>query len=70
MELPKEQIINPDALWKWIKREAKAGNIQGIKWVPRILEEPVDNSPFTIKGINGGTLTIELSYASPEVYLI
>jgi len=69
MELAKENINNPDALWKWIKREAKDGNIQNIKWVPRILEEQVDNSPFTIKGVSGGTLTIELDYTSPIGFL-
>ena len=69
MELTKENINNPDALWKWIKMEAKAGNIQNIKWVPRTLEETVDNSPFTIKGISGGVLTIELSYTSPVGFL-
>jgi len=69
MEIAKENICNPDALWKWIKREAKDGNIQNIKWVPRILEETVDNSPFTMKGISGGTLTIELNYSQPTGYL-
>ena len=69
MELTKENINNPDALWKWIKREAKDGNIQNVKWVPRILEETVDNSPFTMKGVSGGTLIIELSYTSPVGFL-
>jgi len=69
MELTKEQIQNADALWKWIRREAKAGNIQSIKWIPRIFEEKVDNSPFAIKGLSGGELTIELNYSSPKGYI-
>ena len=69
MEVTKENINNPDALWKWIKREAKGGNIQSIKWVPRIQEETVDNTPFTIKGISGGMLTIELDYPSPTGFI-
>jgi len=66
MELNKESIRNPDALWKWIKRESKNGNIQSVKWIPHIREEGVDNSPFTIKGVSGGTLTIELDYSMPK----
>ena len=69
MEVTKENIKNPDALWKWIKREQKEGNVQSIKWVPRIQEETVDNSPFTIKGISGGMLTIELGYTSPVGFI-
>lgn len=30
LEITKEGIRNPRALWQWIKRECEAGNVEGI----------------------------------------
>ena len=64
MELTKEAIRDPDALWKWIRKEAKAGNIEHLKLESLIDDIPIDNSPFVLKHVRGRVLTITLG---PEI---
>ena len=62
MLVTKDNIRNPDALWKWIKREAKSGNIESLELETLIEDIPIDNSPMVLKHVLGRVLTITLGH--------
>jgi hypothetical protein len=53
-------IYNKDALWKWIKKECLADNVEEVKCENIIESIPVDNSILTLTHLKGRILTIKL----------
>ena len=58
IEITRENIHNPDALWQWIKCECEDDNIESIKFETFLTDVQIENAYANLKFVKERKLTI------------